>query len=232
MADANDKLAGVRFLPIFPLPLVLFPNEPLPLHIFEPRYRKMLIDIESTGNLFGIVYFDQSNELADRPEPDSIGCAAEVVNVEAMPDGRSNISTFGIRRYRIIEYADTDEDYLVAEVEFISDDRGDESKTEWLAEHVRKLFSRIVRAANEMSGQTSSLADVPSRDPESLSFLVAAAFSFDIDIKLRMLRTRSTLARLEELHEILSKAVDKIEESAHIGKISRTNGHSKKKIDY
>ena len=62
MSEASDKVRGMRELPLFPLPVVLFPGVPLPLHIFEPRYRQMLTDIRVSNNLFGLSYFDPTIE--------------------------------------------------------------------------------------------------------------------------------------------------------------------------
>ncbi|HYG78959.1 MAG TPA: LON peptidase substrate-binding domain-containing protein, partial [Pyrinomonadaceae bacterium] len=58
MSEASDKVRGVRELPLFPLPVVLFPGVPLPLHIFEPRYQRMLSDVRAGDQLFGLSYFD------------------------------------------------------------------------------------------------------------------------------------------------------------------------------
>ena len=67
MSEAMDKVRGVRELPIFPLPVVLFPGMPMPLHIFEERYRTMLSDIRAGDNLFGLSYFDPSASDKDMP---------------------------------------------------------------------------------------------------------------------------------------------------------------------
>ena len=69
MSEALDRMRGMRELPLFPLPIVLFPGVPLPLHIFEPRYREMLSDIRASGNLFGLSYFDPSASERDLPPP-------------------------------------------------------------------------------------------------------------------------------------------------------------------
>ena len=60
MSEALDKVRGIRELPVFPLPVVLFPGVPLPLHIFELKYRQMMEDIRATNNFFGLAYFDSS----------------------------------------------------------------------------------------------------------------------------------------------------------------------------
>ena len=96
-----DRVRGVRELPLFPLPLVLFPGVPLPLHIFEPRYRQMLSDIRVTNNLFGLSYFDSSTSDKELPPAGHAGCVAEVTEVQSLPDGRSNILTVGLIRYRV-----------------------------------------------------------------------------------------------------------------------------------
>ena len=100
MSEALDKVRGVRELPIFPLPLVLFPGVPLPLHIFEERYRRMLADVRASNNLFGLSYFTPDAAGEERPPEGHVGCATEVVEVQPLPDGRSNILTLGVVRYR------------------------------------------------------------------------------------------------------------------------------------
>ena len=107
MSEASEKVAGIRHLPLFPLPLVLLPNELLPLHIFEPRYRQMLKDVGLEKNLFGVIYFNQEESLAGKPPVDTVGCAAEVRELQSLPDGRSNILSVGVIRYRLLDYVDS-----------------------------------------------------------------------------------------------------------------------------
>src|SRR5215211_7159110 len=106
MSEALDKVRGVRELPVFPLPLVLFPGVPLPLHIFEERYRRMLADVRASNSLFGLSNFVPDDAVEDRPSAGHVGCATEVVEVQPLPDGRSNILTIGVARYRIVEYVE------------------------------------------------------------------------------------------------------------------------------
>ena len=88
MSEASEKVLGIRQLPLFPLPVVLLPNEVLPLHIFEPRYRQMLTDIELRRNIFGLTYFDLENEAVERPSIGSVGCAAEISEKNILTDSR------------------------------------------------------------------------------------------------------------------------------------------------
>ena len=102
MSEALEKVSGIVELPIFPLPLVLLPNEILPLHIFEPRYRQMLVDAKAAKNIFGVSFFDNEVDF-EKPAVGSIGCAAEIRELQELPDGRSNILTGGLGRYRILD---------------------------------------------------------------------------------------------------------------------------------
>jgi ATP-dependent Lon protease len=82
-----------------------------------------------------------------------------------------------------------------------------------------------------MSGNRGQLPEIQRADPEALSFLITAAFNFENEKKYRLLEMTSTTERLEDLKQILDQTVVQMEESADIQSISRTNGHSKKKID-
>lgn len=218
-------------MPIFPLPLVLLPNELLPLHIFEDRYRQMLKDIEAGNRFFGITLFNPAESFVERPAIDSIGCVAEVREAQALPDGRSNIVTIGLIRYRLIDYVERNEPYLMAEVEFFEDEPEDYLSLNPLADEVFALFKRIAKAAHKLSGERGTFPDIPQAEPEQLSFLVTAAFNLENELKYELLETRSTIERLSRLREILRQAVDKMEATAEIHKVSKTNGHSNKKID-
>lgn len=232
MSDASEKVLGIKQLPLFPLPLVLLPNELLPLHIFEPRYRQMLKDVALTKNMFGVSFFDPQESDDDKPPVGSVGCVAEVREVNALEDGRSNILTLGVIRYRLLDYVDAGDPYYVGEIEFFEDEEEDETLIEPIADEVFAIFSRIAKAAHKLSGQSGDLPQIPQAPPEMLSFLVTAAFNLDNGLKYELLETRSTIERLERLLEILKKAVVKMEESADVHKIAQTNGHSKKKIDF
>lgn len=231
MSEAFEKILGIKQLPLFPLPLVLLPNELLPLHIFEPRYRQMLKDIELRRNVFGITFFDPESSLGDRPEVGTIGCSAEVRESQLMPDGRSNILTTGLVRYRLLKYVEAGTPYFTGEVEFFEDDPEDAATIEPLAHEVHELFARVAKAAFNLSGGRGEYPEVPAADPEPLSFLVTAAFNLDNNMKTRLLEMTSTSKRLSKLRGILKKAVGKMEESADLHKLAQTNGHSKKNID-
>ena len=90
---------SVRELPIFPLPeVVLFPQEVLPLHIFESRYRIMLKSVLEADSMFGVIKWDSNTKSMA-----NIGCCAQIIKHQTAEDGRSNIITLGQQRFQILE---------------------------------------------------------------------------------------------------------------------------------
>ena len=231
MSDALERVRGIKSLPLFPLSVVLLPQEILPLHIFEPRYRKMLADVQAGPHLFGLSFFDSQSADSMMPEIGSIGCAAEIREAQTLDDGRSNILTIGIIRYELESYVETDEPSLTGRTSFFEDIEEDDARLGQLAEETLGVFMRIVNAAHELSGERGSFPDISRADPQQLSFLIAAAFNLDPEIKYEFLKMRSTIERLESLRGLLAQSVKKVEDSAAINKIAKTNGHSKKKIN-
>jgi Lon protease-like protein len=232
MSEALDKVRGVRELPLFPLPLVLFPGAPLPLHVFEERYRRLLEDVRVTNNLFGLSYFDPAAAGAgERPAVGHIGCATEVVEAQALPDGRSNILTIGVVRYRVDGYVEGGEPYLVARVEFFEDEGGDPEVLRKRAAEVAEIFTRIVRAMRTINDDRGEPPELPVEEPERLSFLVAAVVEMEADAKQQLLELRSTAERLRRVYTLLAQAVASYEERARTHELARGNGHTGKRID-
>ena len=231
MSEASEKVIGIKHLPVFPLPLVLLPNELLPLHIFEPRYRRMLKDVEVDRHLFGVSFFDPENSPAEKPAVGTIGCVAEVRDIQILPDGRSNILAIGVIRYRLLSYVEAGEDYLIGDLDFFEDEPHSEEELKPLADDVYELFERVARAAFKISGSRGTFPEIPRAESEKLSFLITAAFNLDTAMKTAMLEMTSTSERLEKIHDMLTQTVDKMEETAEIQDIAKSNGHSNKKID-
>jgi ATP-dependent Lon protease len=231
MSEASEKVIGVNDLPIFPLTVVLFPGVPLPLHIFEPRYRQMLGDIRISNSLFGVSYFDASSSTLELPPAGHIGCAAEVSETQTLPDGRSNILTVGVIRYRIEEYVERGDPYLVARVSFFEDEDEDSDVLRESSHDVAETFTRIARAVRTINDERANLPDITDTEPQRLSFLVAAAMEVDTDLKQELLEMRSTSERLGRLRKMLSRAVSGYEERARIHEMAKGNGHSGRKIE-
>jgi len=231
MSEALDKVSGIRDLPLFPLPVVLFPGMPMPLHIFEPRYRAMLTDIRAGNNLFGLSYFDKDTSQKDVPPAGHVGCVAEVSETQALPDGRSNILAIGIIRYEVEEYVERDNPYLVARVNYFEDDENQEEAVANNAREVAGMFMRVANSIRIINDERGSLPDISDTEPQKLSFLVAAALEIEAEKKQELLELRSTGERLNRLGDVLARVVKSYEERARLHAIAKGNGHGGKKID-
>ena len=231
MSEASDLVSGVSELPLFPLSVVLFPGVPLPLHIFEPRYRQMLDDIRAGNSLFGLSYFDASTAEHELPLLGSIGCVAKVTDAQPFADGRSNILTVGVIRYRIEGYVERGDPYLVARVNYFEDDDEDSGTVQESSREVAEIFTRIARAVRALNDERAHLPNIADTEPQRLSFLVAAAMEVDTEVKQELLELRSTSERLRRLRDILARAVSGYEERARVHELAKGNGHSGKKIE-
>ena len=170
-------------LPIFPLELVLLPGVPLPLHIFEPRYKEMIAECLEQKKPFGVVRAS-SDGVAD------IGCTAEIMSVtKKYDDGRMDILTRGVERFEVIQ-VNEDREFLQAEISVVQDeDEPEKLSAEMVAQAVR-LHAEIAKlAGTEPSG--------PDEQAGNLSFLLAGSLPLDLDFKQNLLSTLSEAKRLE-----------------------------------
>jgi Lon protease-like protein len=231
MSEALDRVRDVIELPLFPLAIVLFPGTPVPLHIFEDRYKKMLEDVRASNNLFGLSYFDAEASGLDLPPAGHVGCVADVREMQELTDGRSNVLSVGLIRYRVEGYKETEAPYLVGRVSFFEDEEEDADLLSSRAQTVTALFMRIARAVRVLNDERAALPTLPDTEPEQLSFLVASAMDLELSVKQEMLELRYTSERLKRLHDLLSRAVTSYEDRAHVHEIARGNGHTRRKID-
>jgi Lon protease-like protein len=191
---------STRTLPLFPLPLVLFPGETRGLHIFEPRYRQLLADCRSTDGRFGIVPVQPDDLPA--PSPGTVGCVARIDQVDPHPDGRADILVSGETRFTIDAYPDTDRLYLVGTVTLFEDTPGaDEVSLDAAAADVQRRLATYLKAVSRLTEQMSPTT-VP-QDAAALSFAAAALIGVDVGTKIHLLHLRSTVERLTVLSRLL-----------------------------
>ena len=199
---------------------MLFPGTPLPLHIFEPRYQKMLADCLSTDRRFGLVH--QASEDAELA-PGTVGCVAEILQSEELPDGRSNIVVQGGDRFAFVALVTTDEPYAVGRVREYSDDMEFGGELDSLAERVRDLFEVVARAARTLADENDPIPVLPE-EPALLSFTIAAAIDLESPMRQQMLMSQSPTARLRQLDQLLSPAVPSLVARAEVHKRAKHNG--------
>ena len=215
----------LRLLPLFPLPVVLFPGTPQLLHIFEPRYRQMLVDCLAGDGRFGILFRPEGIAERDLP-PGHIGCIAELdrERVETLPDGRSNIVVTGVERFSLQRFVASPAPYLVGEVSDVPDAGEDAVLLRPLDAEVRSLFSRVGRAARSIADDADPLPDLPT-DPTRLAFGIASVIDMQVDGRQMLLASRSPLDRLQQVEQVLRSAVQPLESRAQVHVRAKSNGH-------
>ena len=195
---ASSSSIAVRELPLFPLPeVVLFPGRPLPLHIFEFRYRIMMNTILEYDRRFGVLMVDPlDGKIAN------LGCCAEIIHYQRLPDDRMKMLTVGQQRFRLLEYV-REKPYRVGLVEWIED----ESPTQDLrpiAQEVENLLRDVVHLSAKLSEQPIDLPnDLPTL-PVELSYWVASNFYGVAAEQQALLETQDTNLRLQREAEILA----------------------------
>ncbi len=172
----------MTLLPLFPLDLVLLPGAPLPLHIFEPRYKEMISECLEQHKPFGIVRASDEGVAG-------IGCTAEIVSVtKKYDDGRMDILTRGVERFEVLEVHE-DRAFLQAEISLVEDDETVAPAAPLVQQAVR-LHAEIVKIAGaQLAG--------PDETASNLSFLLAGTLPLDLDFKQNLLATLSETKRLE-----------------------------------
>ena len=198
----------VPLLPLFPLEIVLFPGAPLPLHIFEPRYKEMIGECMAQDRPFGMVRAKESSLSA-------VGCSANIITViKKYDDGRLDIAAEGERRFEI-RTLNQERSFLQAEVEYFEDEPSTVGKSAENAaiELHEKLFAIL--------GQAVEI----ERDAASLSFHLAHALPVDLDFKQALLEMKSEAERLETLTEYYRATIPKIEMSLRARQRASGNGH-------
>jgi uncharacterized protein len=185
-------------IPLFPLPdVVLFPHMPLPLHIFEPRYRKMTADAMASHQMIGMVLLKPGweQDYYGRPPVYPVGCAGIVEECRPLEDGRFNIRLKGVSRFRIVAEQDG-EPYRRATVESLKDEVGDAAALETGR---RKVLAAIGRAADA----PSFLVTQPELPAELFVNAVCQALSLSPVEKQSLLDCDTLGRRCARLLEIL-----------------------------
>src|SRR5579859_50361 len=191
-------------LPLFPLNVVLFPGTVLPLHIFELRYRHMIVDCQQANRPFGIVLArPESEEMHEIPYP--IGTMAEIHDLKRMEDGRYNLIALGTRRFRILSQHH-EKPYLSGLVEPFDDAAEPEAELWVYMKQARSLFGRYLDLLLEPSDEQSVEPNLPN-SPEELSHFIAYFLEVPYEQKQRYLELTSTVQRLRAEIAILRREV-------------------------
>ncbi|MGA3018478.1 MAG: LON peptidase substrate-binding domain-containing protein [Bryobacteraceae bacterium] len=195
-------------IPLFPLRVVVFPRSPLPLHIFEERYKELVGGAIRDQSEFGIV-------LAHENGIGNAGCTVKVEKLLQMyPDGRMDILTRGHRRFEIVTI-NQEKDYLQAEVSFFDDE--DAAASPELRAQALLYYKDLVTLP-----VSQALGEPDMSDPQ-LSFQLARGLP-DLDFLSSLLRARSEDERLKQLNHYLSEYIPRQRTIERLKSLAPTNG--------
>jgi Lon protease-like protein len=201
----------VALIALFPLDVVLLPGSPLPLHIFEPRYKDMVNEAMLENRPFGIVRA-QENSIAE------IGCTADITEVvKKYEDGRLDIVTEGAKRFQI-EKLDQERDFLRGEVNFF-DDEDEVAAPKPEAEKIIDLHEQLLALAG------AEATGIEPEDPQ-LSFHLAGSVPLDLDFKQSLLGMKSESQRVAAMIEYYTALLPRLKRTLFVKEKSKGNGHA------
>ena len=196
-------------LPLFPLDVVLFPGNPLPLHIFEPRYKEMIGECLANQTQFGIVRALEQG-IAE------IGCAAEIVSVtKKYEDGRLDLVAEGRRRFEVLEL-NQERSFLRGEVVFVPDESAIPTEED---------KNRAIQAHREILTLAGAVQDISVTDQGALSFHLAGSLPLDLDFKQKLLGMRTEAERILALAAYLESVLPGLRRAANAREKAGGNGH-------
>ncbi len=183
-------------LPLFPLEVVLFPGQQLPLHIFEDRYKEMIGECLESRAEFGVV-LSKDKSIA------TIGCTAEITKIlKKHDDGRMDIETMGRRRFEVL-FLDEEKSYLRAASQFFVDD--DSSADPEARDKAIEVHGRVLELL--FPDPDERAPHLPADGSETVSFQLAGSLPIELDFKQTMLVSRSETERLERLADYMEKLI-------------------------
>lgn len=178
-------MAETSIIPLFPLNAVLFPHQPLPLHIFEPRYKAMVKDCLEAKKDFGVLLVHQGQLYQN-------GTCARIENIlERYEDGRLKILTLGKKRFRVNRVIET-KSYLEGEVEFWDDEKPLAPEVEVLFRQVHDLLKDYAR----LTGKISDHSLIENFTPYGFSFFLAEINMYSLTRQQEVLEMTSAQERL------------------------------------
>ncbi len=195
-------------LPLFPLNMVLFPEMPLPLHIFEERYKAMIGNCLQRNEPFGVVLIKSGREVGSAAEPFNTGTTARVLRSELLDEGRMNIMTKGELRFEILEVTQQ-MPHVEARVRFLDEPVGEGFAG--LTSELTEEYSKMVRSLTALSGGYASQVTIPD-DPVQLSYAIAGSLELPAPVRQELLEAPTASDRLNRLLPLLRRGNHALQE--------------------
>lgn len=200
-------------LALFPLPVVLFPDSALPLHIFEERYRILIAECISHRFEFGI-------NLVHEGKMSEIGCTAVVEKlVKKYDDGKMDIIVQGKQRYRLMQVKPESQSYMVGEVEYLGLECGSIDQT--LAQETIRLHNTVIDMVYNDTNRHISIDSVAT----GVSFVLAQKSGMDLFQRQHLLEVTSENERLKLLSTYFTGIIPKLETMGEVNRVVRSDGY-------
>lgn len=193
-----------RVMPVFPLNTVVFPRMPLPLHIFEERYRQMVRDLDESDGRFCVALIEEGVEVGGEAKPHRVGCVVEVAHSRQLPDGRFYLVTFGVERVTIVSLDRTSKPYLLGTVQAWPEEKS--AVAPLLVGRAARLFTEYAQYRMALSGEQLDDFTLPD-DPDVLSYVLATAIEVGTGERQRLLEAPDTATRIRSEVELLQTEV-------------------------
>lgn len=218
-------------IPLFPLPLVLFPQVVVPLHIFEERYRMMINRCIEESSTFGIVLIPPGTSTESESTIRRVGVTARVIQFERIEDGRINIMAAGESRFRVLEFTGS-KPHWTASVEFFEDDRERDEDLQESYDNVVHLYREVHRLAAQLRGVQFDVEEIKIPiSPATLTHMVSFVLDIGPEAKQALLEMTSIEGRLKTLTVHLEEGLQRLNAEIAREKIShkvKGNGHYSK----
>ncbi len=209
----RDPFIGdfVALLPLFPLDVVLLPGTPLPLHIFEPRYKEMIGECLANNAPFGVV------RALDEGVAE-VGCTAEIVSVtKEYPDGRLDLIAEGRKRFEVLEL-NRERSFLQADVLLVPDEASAPAQGD---------RARAIQVHLEILSLAGAVQDLSGAEQSTLSFYLAGSLPLDLDFKQKLLAMRSESERIQAVAAYLESMLPNLSRAARAREKAGGNGHAR-----
>lgn len=199
-------------VPLFPLSHVLLPGMPLPLHVFEQRYRDMLTDIgvhDGGSGAFGVVALRTGTEARQQftrdgaPDVELVGTLAEILEIEVDADGSADLLCVGSRRFEVHTLLTEGTRYLRAEVDYLDEPDGDLS--DGCDERARALLNVYDEILQCLAGRATG-SELPT-DAGQLSYQIAARLPLPPAERQDLLAEPSAAMRLTRAGRLLRREI-------------------------
>jgi Lon protease-like protein len=201
----------VALLPLFPLDVVLLPGTPLPLHIFEPRYKEMISECLANNAPFGVIRALEEG-IAE------VGCTAEIITVtKEYPDGRMDLISEGRKRFEVLEL-NQDRSFLQAEILLVTDEPGAAASED---------KARAIQVHLDILSLAGAVQDLSTADQNALSCYLAGSLPLDLDFKQQLLAMRSEGKRIQAVALYLEGILPNLRRAARAREKAGGNGHAR-----